>query len=121
MAADIAYLCQALPKRYIYFDDDKAAAWSQACANAPRQLAGASSPAERLSVLERLLETLYDPHLTLGVNSASSPQLLPSGADIAAEIRGADYFVTGVRPGGPAADPLRRAPVFPPDHPMEPA
>ena len=102
LSLDIQDLCNALPDKYYYFKDKKTD-WSAACERAQNELSTASSSADRLAVLERLIESLYDPHLTLGVNSASSPQLLPSGMDIATKIIDSRLTITGVRQNSPAA------------------
>jgi C-terminal processing protease CtpA/Prc len=57
---------------------------------------------ELLPVLEDVMEELYDPHAHLGVNSASSPRLVPTGADLWAEWRDGRATITAVRPGSAA-------------------
>jgi C-terminal processing protease CtpA/Prc len=57
---------------------------------------------ELLPVLEDAMEELYDPHAHLGVNSASSPRLVPTGADLWAEWRGGRATITAVRAGSAA-------------------
>lgn len=57
---------------------------------------------ELLPVLEDVMEELYDPHAHLGVNSASSPRLVPTGADLWAEWRDGRAMITAVRAGSAA-------------------
>jgi carboxyl-terminal processing protease len=45
---------------------------------------------------------LYDPHAHLGVNTASSPRLVPSGTDLWAEWQGRHAIITAVRAGSGA-------------------
>jgi C-terminal processing protease CtpA/Prc len=67
----------------------------------PRAQAAATRR-ELLAVLEDVMEELYDPHAHLGVNSASSPRLMPTGTDLWAEWRGERATLTDVRTGSAA-------------------
>ena len=62
-----------------------------------------------IALLEEMLEQLYDAHAHLGVNTASSPRLVPSGTDLWAEHQGGRAIITDVRAGSEA----ERAGVLP--------
>jgi carboxyl-terminal processing protease len=96
--ADIEYVCDVVPKSYVYFET-REANWGQACDQAKDSITNASDAGERLLVLETLLDALYDPHVSLNTNSGLSPRLLSSGADYWIE----DGEITSVRPGSSAA------------------
>jgi len=99
---DVQTLCEAMPKQHAYFGD-RAAAWDAACAQALVEMKLNASAAEILTVLEQLTDNLYDPHVSLNVNSASSPRLVPSGADMWFEEDANGYVLTGIRPHSGAA------------------
>ena len=103
---DIDYVCSIVREKYIYFDD-KISDWDKACKLANSE--ANSFPAEPypLVVLERLLEELYDPHVSLGVNSQASPMLVPSGADISVRMDGDRVFVSHLRPESSASRVLK--------------
>ena len=54
---------------------------------------------EFIGLLEDLVEHLYDHHAHLGVNTPSSPRLVPSGTDLWAAHRGGTALITQVRAG----------------------
>jgi len=57
-----------------------------------------------VAVLERLLDSLFDSHVSLGINySSGSPRLVPSGTDMAIDYRQGKFIIVGVRRGGSAA------------------
>jgi carboxyl-terminal processing protease len=99
---DVAAICEAMPKQHAYFGD-RAAAWDAACAQAEAEMTLNATPAQVLTVLERLTDALYDPHVSLNVNSATSPRLVPSGLDMWFEGDGEGYVLTGLRPHSGAA------------------
>jgi C-terminal processing protease CtpA/Prc len=55
-----------------------------------------------IAVLEHVTAELHDHHATLGTNTPSSPQLIPSGTDIWAEYANGKAVITEVRLGSPA-------------------
>ncbi len=99
---DVAELCTLIRDHYIYFDD-RSAHWSEACELAQTEALAARTSAQRLAVLEKLLDELYDPHASLGTNTSTSPRLVPSGADYWLVADGDHARVVGVRPGSGAA------------------
>lgn len=98
LIVDGAELCDLVRKHYVFLDG-KAAGWDAMCADLPVRAAAAGSAPERLRVLEDLIDTLYDPHVSFGSNSGESPRLVPSGNDYWVEAG----QVTGVRAGSAAA------------------
>ena len=109
-AADADGLLELIRTRYAYLDPERT---DLACVE-QRLLPNARGAADDgafVSALESILAALADHHAHLGVNRLSSPQLVPSGADLAAEFRAGVALVTGVRPEFPA----QRASVVPGD------
>lgn len=98
---DAAELCSLVEDHYVYFEE-RAAHWPDACTLAEEEALAATDGPERLAVLERLLDELYDPHASLGTNTASSPRLVPSGADYWLNMDGDAAIVVGVRSGSGA-------------------
>ncbi len=64
--------------------------------------AAATTRAGWIAVLEDVLGELHDHHASLGTNTPASPRLVPSGADLWAEMEGDVARITAVRPGGAA-------------------
>ena len=99
---DVRAVCEAMPKRHAYFGD-RATAWDEACAGALAAMKLNAAPGEVLAVLEQLADDLYDPHVSLDSNSATSPRLVPSGADMWFEAAADGYVLTALRPLSGAA------------------
>ena len=99
---DVRELCRLVENNYIYFSD-RAEHWPEACALAESEAVGAVGGEQRLAVIERLLDELYDPHVALGTNSSVSPRLVPTGLDYRLVIEGWGGRVVAVRPGSGAA------------------
>lgn len=59
----------------------------------------ATTDAAWIAVLEDVLGELHDHHASLGTNTAASPRLVPSGADLWGEVEGGHAHLTQVRPG----------------------
>lgn len=98
ITVDVNQICDFVPQQYPYFAM-REANWDVACDQARAAVSKAKTGAERLGVIETLIDALYDPHTSLNTNSNESPRLVPSGAD---------YWlvqneVTDVRAGGSAA------------------
>ncbi|WP_300379281.1 S41 family peptidase [Henriciella sp.] len=101
---DIDALCDLVREEYVYFEPRREG-WAEACqmARAEAETAAAASPAGHLAILERLLDQLWDNHVSLNANSATSPRLVPSGSDYWLDYRSGIAVVTAVRAGSPAA------------------
>lgn len=98
---DVTYLCTLVPQKYAYFASRKDS-WKAACTLAQKQARSVSSEQDALSVFENLIDALYDPHASLGINSGQSPRLIPSGSDVWLEEKDSHIIVTGVRRNGGA-------------------
>lgn len=100
-AADAQAMCDLVPKVYAYYAT-RAAHWAEACRQAQAAAAAVTTPRQGVSMLEHLVEALWDHHASLGVNTGISPWLVPSGSDIWVEQQGTDVVVTGIRRNGAA-------------------
>ena len=56
-----------------------------------------------IHVVEQVVGELHDHHATLGTNTPSSPNLVPTGTDLWAEMRNGRAVLSEVRRGGPAS------------------
>jgi carboxyl-terminal processing protease len=81
---------------YAYFDT-KATSWADVPKLYANDLQRVTTRDEFVILLERVLDELYDPHAQLTVNLATSPRLVPSGADLWAEWRNGQALITDVR------------------------
>ena len=99
---DFDVMWRQVAERYAYLADRQTDWERVAEIYRPRALA-ATSPGEFVGVLEGALEELYDAHAHLNTNTASSPRLVPSGADVWAEWRDGRALVVEVRPDSPAS------------------
>lgn len=100
-AEDFDALWTYVRDNYAYFHR-KQTDWDSVRALYRPRAAQARTRRELLPVLEEVMEELYDPHAHLGVNSASSPRLVPTGADLWAEWRDGRAMITAVRHGSTA-------------------
>lgn len=105
---DFATAWQEVASTYAYFDV-KATRWSDIPLLYRADLAKVRSRNDFIGLLERVLDELYDPHAQLTVNTAASPRLVPSGADLWAEWRDEQAVITDVR----AASDAERAAIRP--------
>jgi C-terminal processing protease CtpA/Prc len=99
--ADFDELWKGLEIGYAYFDK-KAVDWARVREIHRPRAQGARSREELIAVLEGVLEELYDHHAALGTNTAHSPRLVPTGADIWAQWTGERAVIAEVRPGSDA-------------------
>ena len=83
---------------YAYFDE-KSVDWEQVRNRLRPRATAIRDHGEFIGLLEELVEHLYDHHAHLGVNTPSSPRLVPSGADLWAAHRGGRAVITQVRAG----------------------
>lgn len=100
--ADAAELCDIVREHYAYYES-RAVSWEQACVMAQEEAQSVTTPSEGLAVIERQLEALWDSHVHPGVNSATSPRLVPTDTEIWLEEYDGLAWVTAVR-GGSAAE-----------------
>ena len=95
---------------YAYFDT-KATSWADVPKLYENDLQRVQTREEFVVLLEHVLDELYDPHAQLTVNVATSPRLIPSGADLWAEWRDGQAVITDVR----AESDAQRAGIQPND------
>ena len=86
---------------YAYFDH-VAVDWDHVRVVLRPRVAEIRDNAEFVGLLEELVEHLCDHHAHLGVNTPSSPRLVPSGADVWATHRADEAVITNVRAGSAA-------------------
>ena len=84
--------------RYAYFAE-KTTDWAKVRAVYRPQLAGVDSFEEFVTLLERVVDELYDPHTHLQMRTRHSPRLVPGRADVWTEWIGDRAIITAVRPG----------------------
>lgn len=99
---DFDYLWRRVADEYAYFDQ-KQTDWDRVREIYRPRADAVKTRGDFVALLESVLEELYDFHAHLNANTASSPRLVPSGADIWAEWIGGRAVVTEVRPGSAAA------------------
>lgn len=86
---------------YAYFDHE-AVDWERVRVVLRPRAVEVRDHAGFVGLLEELLEHLCDHHAHLGVNTANSPRLVPSGADLWAAHRPGSAVITAVRAGSAA-------------------
>ncbi len=101
---DVNAVCHLVATRYAYYETRRDA-WEEACLQARAE---AESPlvlgqAGHLALLERLIDQLWDNHVSLNTNSAVSPRLVPSGSDLWIEWQNGEAVIGAVRPDSGAA------------------
>jgi C-terminal processing protease CtpA/Prc len=94
---DFDFLWQSISDDYAYFDQ-KQTDWMKVREIYRPQIGAVKTPSEFVALLESVLEELYDFHTHLNTNTAASPRLVPSGADIWAEWLSGRAIITEVRP-----------------------
>jgi carboxyl-terminal processing protease len=99
--ADLDWLVDQIAAHYAYLPQRRLNLAKLRAIYRP-QAEAAKTRVEWLHVLERVIVELHDHHATLGANVGDSPQLVPTGTDLWAEIDHGRATVSEVRPGGPA-------------------
>ena len=102
---DVDALCALVREHYVYFAP-RETVWEATCENAKltARTDAAAAPAAHLKLLESMLDQLWDNHVSLDVNSPTSPRLVPSGSDYWIDFKAGNAVVTAVRPGSGAAE-----------------
>lgn len=95
---DFDYLWSYLRDNYAYFDQ-KETDWDRVRQAYRPKLAEVKDQSEFVTVLERVLDELYDPHTHLKVNTSRSTRLIPTGLDIWAEWQSGKAIITQLREG----------------------
>lgn len=94
--ADFAELCTQIGSTYAYFDT-KAVRWDGVCEHYRADLGQVRNRQQFVTLLESVIDELYDAHSQLNTNTPKSYRLVPSGADLWAEWRGGEAVITQVR------------------------
>jgi carboxyl-terminal processing protease len=98
---DFAAFVSGVKATYAYFDV-KATRWDDVARLYEPDLERVRTRQDFIELLESAIAELYDDHAHLTVNTARSPRLVPSGADLWAEWVGPAATVTDVRQGSDA-------------------
>ena len=98
---DFDYLWRNIGEDYAYFDQ-KHTDWTRVREIYRPRIGAVRTQGDFVALLESVLEELYDFHTHLNTNTASSPRLVPTGADIWAKWINDKAIVTEVRPGSDA-------------------
>ena len=94
--ADFDALWKDVALNYAYFDS-RLTNWAAVPDLYEADRAKVKTLKDFIGVLERVLDELCDAHAQLTVNTARSPRLVPSGADVWAEWAGGKAIVLEVR------------------------
>lgn len=97
-ASDFDLLWSSLGDNYVYFDK-KETDWNKVRELYRPMPAGVKSRSDFVTLLERVLDELYDNHLSLNTNLKASPRLVPTGLDVWAEWRNGRALITQLRKG----------------------
>lgn len=100
--ADIDWLITQIETRYAYLPERHLDLAKMRALFGPEARA-ASTRDDLIHVVERVVAELHDDHVTLGTNTPSSPQLIPTGAELWAEMRDGRAVIVEVLPGSAAA------------------
>ncbi|MCF6264319.1 MAG: S41 family peptidase [Xanthomonadales bacterium] len=98
---DVGVLCSLVESKYTYFEA-RSTYWQDACDLAREETLESTDSGKRFTALERLLDELYEPHASFGTNTATSPRLVPSGADYWLNFEGNTANIVAIRSGGGA-------------------
>lgn len=95
---DFDHLWSQLRDGYAYFDR-KETDWGRVREVYRPRAGEVRTKKEFVTLLERVLEELYDPHTHLKVNTSSSTRLVPTGLDVWAEWEDGKAVITQLRRG----------------------
>jgi C-terminal processing protease CtpA/Prc len=101
-AADIDWLITQIETRYAYLPERHLDLTKMRALFVPEARA-AQTRNDFIHVVERVVAELHDDHVTLGTNTPSSPQLIPTGAELWAQMRDGRAVIVEVLPGSSAA------------------
>ena len=96
--SDFDYMWSTLRDNYAYFDK-KQTDWNKVREVYRPMLAEVKRRSDFITLLERVLDELYDNHTSLNTNLKTSPRLVPSGLDLWAEWRQGRAVITQLRHG----------------------
>src|SRR5688572_11563197 len=93
---DFELALRRISATYAYFDR-KATNWSEMSTLYSANVGNVTNRDEFVTLLEHVIDELYDPHAQLTTNLQNSPRLVPSGTDLWAEWRSGQATITQVR------------------------
>jgi C-terminal processing protease CtpA/Prc len=96
--SDFDFMWSGLRDNYAYFDK-KETDWNKVRTLYRPQLPGVKTKSEFVSLLERVLDELYDNHTSLNTNLKTSPRLIPTGIDLWAKWNNGRAVITQIRSG----------------------
>jgi C-terminal processing protease CtpA/Prc len=96
--SDFDFMWAGLRDNYVYFDK-KETDWNSARQLYRPRLADVKSRSDFVTLLERVLDELYDNHTSLNTNLNSSPRLVPTGLDLWAQWSRGRAIITQLRSG----------------------
>ncbi len=96
--SDFDYMWSSLRDNYAYFDK-KQTDWNRVRELFRPMLADVRSRSDFVTLLERVLDELYDNHTSLNTNLKTSPRLVPTGLDLWAEWHKGRAVITQLRSG----------------------
>jgi len=102
LISDVRTVCKEVSQNYVYFEE-RAIHWNDTCERAKKEVSLLERKSGALSVFERMVDDLYDPHISLNTNNQNSPRLVPSGSDIWFDKIEDNFIVSAVRPLSGAA------------------
>jgi C-terminal processing protease CtpA/Prc len=100
--ADFTTLCSEIGSTYAYFDT-RPLQWGEVCELYRADLGQVRNREQFVTLLEQVIDELYDPHSQLNTNTPRSYRLVPSGTDLWAEWREGQALITQVRENSDAA------------------
>jgi C-terminal processing protease CtpA/Prc len=95
---DFDHLWQQLKDNYAYFDK-KETDWNRVKEIYRPKVAEVKNKEAFITLLESVLDELYDPHTHLKVNTNHSTRLIPTGLDVWAEWQNGKAIITQLRRG----------------------
>jgi C-terminal processing protease CtpA/Prc len=96
--SDFDFMWSSLRDNYAYFDK-KETDWNKVRALYRPLFAEVKSRSDFVSLLEKVLDELYDNHTSLNTNLKTSPRLVPTGLDLWAEWSNGRAVITQIRSG----------------------
>ena len=95
---DFDYLWNIVDSNYCYFNK-KPIDWNKVKAIYALRVDTVTTRNSFVTIIEQVLNELYDHHISLGTNTDLSRRLVPTGADIWAEFENGRAIITEVRKG----------------------
>ena len=100
---DVKTICEVVPQKYAYYES-RAPHWPETCERAEKEASSLDGTKGSLAILERMIDDLYDPHISLNTHNQYSPRLVPTGSDMWVERIEGNYIVSAVRRSSGAAN-----------------